>query len=511
MPHSVFPMLMYAATGLSLTVFFLPACKNSEHESAASAPPATLSPTVPSSESSTLYAPIADDMLESAIEGALARDPLVRTQTVRVAVASGAVTLSGTVSTLAAKWRAAQVADDFKGATSLTNGIHVIASPPMRSDGEIVDELKDALKSDPATRTARVVVTLNRGTISLRGTADSNAQRGLLGYAASRIRGVQEIDLAVTLSQASSHTDKELAADVTDRLHDDARLDGTQLSVAVQMRDTVLSGVVGSLVQRDAAVEDAWAAGAGTVDVRAVRVDWRENAPGRAMAERLQPPTDGHVAEAVRQNLATDVRVDIQVPTVRVERGVVTLSGNVADFRAKSAAVRDARNVRGVWRVEDTMTVLPAKRENDATIQKQVMSSVYNDAAVPDARNVRIMTAGAKVTVQGAVGSLEEKQDIESDVEEVPGVIAVDNEVQVSSSAPDAHVASPDALRHDVTEAIFWDPRIGLDKVTAEVAPAGDVTLNGQVGSWGEAHAANNDAIKAGAVRVDNRIRVVSP
>jgi osmotically-inducible protein OsmY len=62
-----------------------------------------------------------------------------------------------------------------------------------------------------------------------------------------------------------------------------------------------------------------------------------------------------------------------------------------------------------------------------------------------------------------------------------------------------------------VIEAIFWDPRIGVDKVTVEVTPAGDVTLNGQVGSWGEAHAANSDAIKAGAARVDNRIRVVSP
>jgi osmotically-inducible protein OsmY len=217
------------------------------------------------------------------------------------------------------------------------------------------------------------------------------------------------------------------------------------------------------------------------------------------------------VADAVRRNLATDVRVDDQVPTVRVEKGIVTLSGNVMDFRARNAAARDARQVRGVWRVEDAMVVLPAKRETDATIQKQVASSVYNDPALPDARNLKIMTEGAKVTLQGAVASPEEKKVIEGDVEEVPGVIAVDNRIQVQGYGADTHVASAESLRHGIIEAIFWDPRIGMDQVTVDTSPAGDVTLGGVVGSWGEMHAANDDAVKAGAARVDNRIRVVSP
>jgi osmotically-inducible protein OsmY len=466
---------------------------------------------VPSTESSKLYAPISDDMLKSAIDAALARDPVLRSLPIHAIVASGAVTLAGTVPTLAAKWRAAQLAGDLKGASSLVNGIHVNVPVLARSDAEIADELEEAIKEDPATHSAKGEVTVHQGTVSVRGTADSYSQRDLLGYAASRVRGVQEVNLAVTISKISAHTDAELAADVTDRFHDDARLDGSHLAVAVHGRDTVISGIVGSISQQDAAVEDAWLAGAGAVDLRGVHIDWRENLPALAVVERLPPPSDAHVADAVNRNLASDVRLDLQLPNVRAEKGVVTLSGNVMDFRAKKAASRDARHVTGVWRVEDVMTVLPAKRESDATVQKQVISSVYNDVAVPDARNVRIMTAGAKITLQGAVASLEEKKAIESDVEEVPGVVALDDELQVPGYGSGTHVVSAESLRHDVIEAIFWDPRVGFDKVSVDVTAQGDVTLNGLVGSWGEAHAATDDAVKAGAAHVDNRIRVVSP
>jgi osmotically-inducible protein OsmY len=450
-------------------------------------------------------------MLTSAVEASFARDPALRSQPPHVTVARGVVTLAGTVPTLAAKWRAAQLAGDFKGAISVANGIRVGAPVPAPPDAEIAEELNHAIKRDPATRSASVEVSATQGTVSIRGTADSYAQRDLLGYVASRTRGVQEVNLGVTLSVTSAYSAAELTADVSDRLHDDARLDGCHLAVAVHGRDTVISGIVGSLVQQDAAMEDAWLAGAGTVDARGVHVDWRQNLPDLALVERLPPPSDAHVADAVNRNLASDVRVDLQLPNVRVEKGVVTLTGNVMDFRAKNAASRDARHVSGVWRVEDVMTVLPAKRESDATIQKQVISSVYNDVAVPDARNVRIMTAGAKVTLQGAVASLEEKEEIKSDVEEVPGVVALDDELQVPGYGSGTHVVSAQSLRHGVTEAIFWDPRIGFDKVTVDVTAQGDVTLNGLVGSWGEAHAATDDAIKAGAAHVDNRIRIVSP
>jgi hypothetical protein len=91
---------------------------------------------------------------------------------------------------------------------------------------------------------------------------------------------------------------------------------------------------------------------------------------------------------------------------------------------------------------------------------------------------------------------------IESDAEKVPGVVAVENDLQVEGYGRQTHPAAPDSIRHRATQDIFWDPRVGTGKVSVDVAPDGDVTLNGVVDSWGGAQAARDDAIAAGAAHV---------
>jgi osmotically-inducible protein OsmY len=356
-----------------------------------------------------------------------------------------------------------------------------------------------------------VRVTVDFGAVVLSGTADSIAQRGLLADVVSRVRGVEGVTMTgVTLSHASSRADAELEADVGDELRDDARLDGTSVQAAVHGKDAVLSGVVGSLAQRDAASADAWSAGVASVDAHAVRIDW--TAVGRATsADRRPPPSDPQIAAAVRRRLERDVRVGDQLPSVDVAQGAVTLAGNVADFRADGAAIGDARSVSGVWRVEDAMRVAPARRESDALIQEQVLSGIYEDVAAPDSRSVRVLTSNGKVTLRGAVASQEDKKVIEDDVEEVPGVAALDDQLVVRGNSPQTTVVATGSLAHLVTEDIFWDPRIAQDDtITVAAAPNGDVTLAGHVESTREARAANDDAIRAGAAHVIDHIEVVN-
>jgi osmotically-inducible protein OsmY len=488
----------------------LPACRN-DGDSSVHGPPAasTVSnqATAPapsaSAEDDNANAPIPDTKLASAIEESLAREPMLHSQPIHASVTKGELMLDGTVRTLAAKWRAAKFAETFKGIALVTNRIVVESS--SRPDAEITKDVNDAIQGDPAARKAKVRVTAIGGTVTIRGSADSSTQRDLLSEDASRVPGVHEVNLAVALSHGSSRDDAELAADIRDRLDDDARLDGTHLYVAVHGGDVTVSGLVGSLAQRDAAAGEAWVEGVSGVDVQAVRVDWRENERQRSATAR-SGPTDPHVAGAVRRRLSGDVRVGVQVPTVRVEQGVVTLSGSVMDFRAKNAADRDARRVSGVWRVDDRTTVLPAMRESDATIQKQVMGGVYNDVTVHDVPNLQITTQGARVTLQGAVASPEERKEIESDAEEVPGVVAVEDDLQVQGYGPRTHPAAPEALRHRAIESIFWDPRVQAGKVAVDVSPDGDVTLSGVVDSWAEARAATDDAVLAGAAHVIDHI-----
>lgn len=290
-------------------------------------------------------------------------------------------------------------------------------------------------------------------------------------------------------------------------MRDDARLDRTEVAVAVHTRNAVLSGIVGSLAQREAAVEDAWNAEVAGVDAKAVRVDWRENLWRRRMPLPFPLPSDADVAKAVGRVLSNDPRLGAPMPSVHVERNAVTLSGNVVDFRAERAAYRDARRVSGRW-VEDAMTIPPAKHESDATIQRQVLRGVYDDVAAPDSRDVQVTTLNGRVTLQGAVASQEDKKVIEDDVEEVPGVVGIENDLRVPGYMPQTLVVAPETIRHRVIEAIFWDPRVPAGRVTVDVDPRGSVTLNGQVDSSGDTQAAEDDAVRAGAARVIDHIRV---
>ena len=479
---------------------------NRERAPAWAAPSSALQGAAPSA-SEPGSAPISDASLASAITESVAGDPVLHSQHIQVSVVNGAVTLAGDVRSLAADWRVRRLIAEFKGASSLDDGLVVTA--PSRPDAELAGEAGDAFKNDPATRTAKVQATASGAMLTLSGTADSYSQRDLLGEIAAHVPGVREVNLNVAVPRATVRSDREIAATITDRLHEDALLDGTRVASSVQGGDAVLSGVVGNLGQREAAVHDAQFAGAAKVDTLALLIDWRASEEARTAAAR-PIPTDEEIVDAVNRWLSTDAVLGPQTPTVRVERGIVTLSGHVADFRAARAARGDARRVSGVWQVEDRMTVLPAHRESDATIQKQVLRGIFDDVAASDSRDVQVMTSNARVTLRGAVASEEHRKVIEDDAEEVPGVVAVEDDLRVRGYGAQTLAVSPDSLRHRVIEAIFWDPRVEDRKFTVEVAPNGDVTLIGAVGTWGEARAAGDDAFRAGAAHVINQVRVVA-
>ena len=103
--------------------------------------------------------------------------------------------------------------------------------------------------------------------------------------------------------------------------------------------------------------------------------------------------------------------------------------------------------------MENEVTVEAAKIQSDATIQKQVLAGIYSDVAAADSRDVRVTTKMAKVSLQGTVATRRDKAVIEDDVEEVPGVVAVSNDLQVTGN--DAFI-TPGTLQRGVNEGIFW-------------------------------------------------------
>jgi osmotically-inducible protein OsmY len=64
-----------------------------------------------------------------------------------------------------------------------------------------------------------------------------------------------------------------------------------------------------------------------------------------------------------------------------------------------------------------------------------------------------------------------------------------------------------DELAVDIREELWWSPYVDADDVTVTVDD-GEAILTGKVDSWSEYSAVNENAYEAGAVAVDNELKV---
>ena len=76
----------------------------------------------------------------------------------------------------------------------------------------------------------------------------------------------------------------------------------------------------------------------------------------------------------------------------------------------------------------------------------------------------------------------------------------VDNQLAVTRTPTDVKAAFEDYL--------YWDAMVRPNRVGIAVAADGTATLTGTLDSWGETRAATHDALRAGASRVVNLIKV---
>jgi hyperosmotically inducible protein len=82
-------------------------------------------------------------------------------------------------------------------------------------------------------------------------------------------------------------------------------------------------------------------------------------------------------------------------------------------------------------------TVTPLDQSNsdvDLKITQDLRQRLVNDDSLSfDAKNIKIITSGAVITLRGPVKSQTEKQSIESVARALPGVASVDDELEVAA------------------------------------------------------------------------------
>jgi osmotically-inducible protein OsmY len=213
--------------------------------------------------------------------------------------------------------------------------------------------------------------------------------------------------------------------------------------------------------------------------------------------------TDDELVRNVTQELFWDPKVDHVEIAVAADGGVVTLRGTVGSFRQKREAKRAAERVFGVKKVANELQVrlLGEFGREDAELRGDVLQALMLDTVVPRSIDARVLDG--EVTLTGHADWQFQRDEAEFVASNVPGVIEVWDDVQLTRSDPGV-ANTEDSIRM----ALMRNARLAEEALAID-ARNGTVTIEGTVGSWSQ----HDDAIAVawaapGVTAVDDRILV---
>jgi BON domain len=144
--------------------------------------------------------------------------------------------------------------------------------------------------------------------------------------------------------------------------------------------------------------------------------------------------TDTPLADAVMANLDRDPRIPESLEiAVAADDGFVTLRGTVESFSQRRAAGQDARNVDGIYDVDNQLKVslTGANRRDDDEIRGAALQNLIWDVEVPS-DFVDVKVDDGWVTLKGNVSYQFESDAAYDDVASLYGVLGVTNEIIAS-------------------------------------------------------------------------------
>jgi osmotically-inducible protein OsmY len=213
-------------------------------------------------------------------------------------------------------------------------------------------------------------------------------------------------------------SDSQLKKDVESELEWDASLNADQIGVLVKDGVVTLTGHLASFAEKYAA-ERAVQRVQGVKGL-AVELDVRLG----ATAQR----TDGEIASAAESALRWHALVPQDRIKVMVEKGWVTLSGEVDWEYQRNYAMKAVRPLTGVLGVTNSMSVKPLV--TPANIKNRIQGALERQAD-REAKNIEVVVSGHTVTLKGQVHSWAERTAAQGAAWSAPGITSVVNDLRV--------------------------------------------------------------------------------
>jgi osmotically-inducible protein OsmY len=214
------------------------------------------------------------------------------------------------------------------------------------------------------------------------------------------------------------HSDSEIQRDVVDELKWDPSLADDDIGVTVRDGVVTLAGFVKSYVDKWRAERDV----SRVRGVRAIANDLEVKLP--SSSERPDPDIARAALDAFKWNVA----VPKDRIKLRVERGWVTLEGDVDWYYQREAAERAVRSLTGVKGVTNLITVKahPTPADVKGKIREALQRGVQFDAD-----RITVEVDGHKAILRGTVRSYAEMRDAERAALNAPGITEVENRLTV--------------------------------------------------------------------------------
>jgi osmotically-inducible protein OsmY len=214
--------------------------------------------------------------------------------------------------------------------------------------------------------------------------------------------------------------DADIKRDVEDELRSDPDIDATNIAVALKDSVVTLTGFVRSFRQRRRAEEDVKrvAGVLGVVNDIDVRLP--------VIHRRPDPDIAQNAAEAIKRELP----YSWEEIKVTVDRGLITLEGEVQWGYQRERAERAVQKLRGVTGVINLIDVRP--RVAPVEIKRKIENALRRAAEI-DASRISVETNGSEVILRGTVRSWAEREQAERTAWNAPGVARVDNRIHIDA------------------------------------------------------------------------------
>jgi osmotically-inducible protein OsmY len=214
-------------------------------------------------------------------------------------------------------------------------------------------------------------------------------------------------------------TDTELKNDVLSELKYEPSVKVSDIGVLVKDGTVTLNGYATSYSEKWEAVH----ATKRVAGVKAIADDIEIQLP--ASYHR----TDGDIATAALNQIGWSTTVPTETVMVTVDKGWITLEGEVEWWHQKNAVERVVRYMSGVKGVTNSISISPkvSKKEVETDIK-----SAFKRSAILDAKHIRVETSGNTVILHGQVRNYSEYDEAERVAWSDPGVSYVDNRLSVN-------------------------------------------------------------------------------